>query len=79
MDIETKLKPNAPVFRSAFCKGETVVMHSCYEATLPQYKGKIWTCRTDSYIMKGCDKAEVVFLEGFSGCFDCKYLELLKI
>jgi hypothetical protein len=52
-------------------------MHTCIEATLPKYKGKVWTCRTDSYI----DKAgqEVVFLEGFSGCFMCSYLVQVNI
>ena len=53
-------------------KGDLCVMHTCGEADMPKYKGKLWTCRTDSYI----DKAgqEVVFLEGFSGCFMCDYL-----
>jgi hypothetical protein len=50
---------------STFKKGDTVVMHSCGEANF--YKGKIWKCQTDSYLDRG--KQEVVFIEGFSGCF----------
>nr|WP_321357211.1 hypothetical protein [uncultured Draconibacterium sp.] len=60
-----------------FKKGDTVVMHTCCESTLPQYKGKIWTCRTDSYTDKGGH--EVVFLEGFSGCFFCEFLQLVNL
>jgi hypothetical protein len=46
-------------------------MHSCGEANF--YKGKIWKCQTDSYLDRG--KQEVVFIEGFSGCFSAKYLQ----
>lgn len=56
-----------------FKTGDQVVMHSCHEADLPQYKGKIWTCRSDSYIAKCGD--EVVFLDGFSGYFMADYLQ----
>ena len=58
-----------------FKKGNTVIMHTCIEAD--KYNGKIWTCSGDSYI----DKAgqECVFLEGFSGCFFCGYLQLVRI
>lgn len=56
---------------ATFKKGDTVVMHSCGEASF--YKGKIWTCQTDSYLDRG--KQEVVFLENFSGCFSAKYLQ----
>ena len=41
--------------------GDKVVMHTCIEAE--RYEGKVWTCRTDSYVSK-CGE-EVVFLEGF--------------
>lgn len=61
---------------ATFKKGDTVVMHSCGEANFPKYKGKIWTCQTDSYLDRG--KQEVVFLEGFSGCFSTKYLQSVQ-
>lgn len=61
---------------AAFKKGDTVVMHSCGEANFPKYKGKIWTCQTDSYLDRG--KQDVVFLEGFSGCFSTKYLQSVQ-
>ncbi|MCT3835911.1 hypothetical protein HZQ12_17660 [Elizabethkingia anophelis] len=59
-----------------FKKGDQVVMHSCYESELEEYKGKIWTIREDSYIDKSGQ--ECVFLEGFSGCFLCEYLTTVK-
>lgn len=76
----SQVSPTCPkpiVMRSAFSEGDKVVMHTCHEATFPKYKGKIWTCKTDSYI----DKAgqEVVFLEGFSGCFLCDYLAIVNV
>lgn len=61
---------------ATFKKGDTVVMHSCGEAHFPKYKGKIWTCQTDSYLDRG--NQEVVFLEGFSGCFSAKYLQSVQ-
>jgi hypothetical protein len=61
-----------------FKKGDKVVMHTCHESTLPQYEGKVWTCEGDSYVMKGYEKQEVVFLEGFGGCFSCEYLQIVK-
>lgn len=57
---------------TTFSKGDKVVMYNCWEATFPQYKDKVWTCQTDSYLDRG--KQDVVFLEGFSGCFSTKYL-----
>jgi len=60
-----------------FKEKDRVVMHTCHESTKPQYKGKIWTCEMDSYVSKSGE--EVVFLEGFSGCFMAKYLEIVKI
>lgn len=56
-------------------KGDKVIMHGCYEATFEEYRDKVWTCQTDSYITKGNLKLEVVFLEGFSGCFAVQYLK----
>ncbi len=56
-------------------KGNTVVMHTCYEATLEQYKGKLWKCLTDSYLDKGGQ--ECVHLLGYSGAFFCEYLHLV--
>lgn len=53
-------------------KGDTVIMDGCYEATFPENIDKVWICQTDSYIDKGGN--EMVFLDGFSGCFWCKYL-----
>lgn len=55
--------------------GDKVVMHSCGEAGF--YKGKIWTCSGDSF--QNSNTAEVIFLEGFSGTFLCKYLQEVKI
>lgn len=60
-----------------FKKGDHVVMHTCYESTLEKYKGKIWKCRTDSYLDKG--DSEIVFLEGFSGAFFCEFLHFVKL
>lgn len=60
---------------STFKKGDKVIMKGCYEATLDEYKDKVWTCYTDSYICKS--KEENVFLEGFSGCFSVEFLERL--
>lgn len=59
-----------------FKKGDKVVMHTCHESTLPEYKGKVWECRTDSYMDKA--KQECVFLEGFSGCFLCDFLAIVQ-
>lgn len=57
-----------------FKKGDTVVMHTCGEAAF--YKGKIWTCQTDSYKRGSVDYGfdDLVFLEGFSGAFATKFL-----
>lgn len=61
---------------ATFKKGDTVVMHSCGEAKCKEYKGKLWTCQTDSYLDR-CNQ-EVVFLNGFSGCFSVKYLQFVN-
>ncbi len=57
-----------------FKEGNKVIMHGCYESTFEKYKNKVWTCRTDSYIDKSGE--EVVFLNGFSGCFAAIYLKM---
>ena len=57
---------------ATFKKGDKVEMFNCYEATFEKNKDKVWTCQTDSYLDRG--KQEVVFLEGFSGCFSTEYL-----
>ena len=57
---------------STFKKGDKVIMDGCYESSLPEYKDKVWTCKTDSFLDKA--KQEVVFLEGFSGYFSAQYL-----
>lgn len=54
-------------------KGDKVVMFDCMEADNPKNAGVIWTCKTDSY--KDRSKQDVVFLEGFSGCFATKFLK----
>ncbi|MCL1654911.1 hypothetical protein M2T28_20005 [Elizabethkingia miricola] len=59
-----------------FKEGDKVVMHSCYEANLEEYKNIEWTCLTSSYIDKSGN--EVVFLDGFSGCFFVKYLKIFN-
>ena len=37
--------------------------------------GKLWTVTTEPRMMCG---TWVVWLEGFSGCFDCQYLQVVK-
>lgn len=61
---------------STFKKGDKVVMHGCYEATFEENKNKNWTCLTDSYRNKGGQN--VVFLEGFSGCFATEFLKIAE-
>lgn len=56
-----------------FKKGDTVVMHNCYESTFEEYKDKVFICQTDSFLDRS--KEEVVFLEDFSGYFSAKYLK----
>ena len=58
-------------------EGETVVMHSCMEANHESNEGKIWTCTCDSF--KNSSGGEVVFLEGFSGSFSVKFLQIVKL
>lgn len=56
-----------------FQLGDSVVMHDCAEATLAKYDGKVWTCRTDAYLSSSNEW--VVFLNGYSGYFDCSCLK----
>ena len=53
-----------------FKKGDKAVMVNCGEGE--HYAGKVWTCKGDSF--KDNNKEEVVFLEGFSGYFHCRFL-----
>lgn len=62
---------------SEFKKGDKVVMHSCGESTFPKYKGKIWICEDNCYISSS--GTELVFLNGFSGSFLTKYLQIVKV
>lgn len=55
-----------------FKKGDHVVMSGCAEAKLGKYKNKVWVCQTDSFLLKSGE--EVVFLDGFSGCFATEFL-----
>jgi len=54
-------------------KGDKCVMHSCGEASFPQYHGRIWTCG-DYGMTKNS-----IFLEGFSGSFSMKFLQKVNI
>ena len=58
-----------------FKKGDQVVMHTCFESTFKEYKDKVWTCQTDSFLAR--DNSDVVFLEDFSGYFMCEFLKLV--
>jgi hypothetical protein len=51
-------------------------MHNCGEANFHKNKGKVWICQTDSYLDRG--NQEVVFLDGFSGCFSVRFLRKQK-
>ena len=56
-----------------FLNGDKVKMVGCVEATFEQNKGKVWTCKGDSF--RACSGDEVVFLEGYRGYFDASNLE----
>ena len=60
-------------------KGDLVIMHTCGEASAPEYKGRIWVCASDEF--KHTPKYEYgcVFLEGFSGSFCTDYLEKINV
>lgn len=53
-----------------FKKDDKAVMINCGEGEY--YAGKVWTCKGDSF--KDNNNEEVVFLEGFSGYFHCRFL-----
>ena len=54
-----------------FKKGDKVIMYNCGESSF--YKGKVWICKTDSFRDKS--GSDVVFLEGYSGYFCCRFLK----
>ncbi|PPA82581.1 hypothetical protein C4A75_18490 [Brevibacillus laterosporus] len=58
-------------------KGDQVVMHTCIEANNSNNYGRIWTCRTDEFTTES--RAQVVFLEGFSGYFLTKFLQKVNL
>lgn len=57
-------------------KGDSVIMVNCYEADHDKYSGKIFKVITDPQKMCGSD---VVWLEGYSGCFDLDCLKKIKV
>ena len=61
-------------------KGDWVVMHTCGEATDPDNYGKLWRCETDEYTRgQGVYEQNLVFLEGFSGCFLTDFLQKVNL
>ncbi|MGG4096182.1 hypothetical protein [Paenibacillus lautus] len=64
--------------RSNLKKGDAVVMHTCMEASLPKYSGRIWICKTDAFRSKGHDY-DSIFLEGFSGSFSAEFLQKVDV
>ncbi|MCM3273681.1 hypothetical protein [Paenibacillus elgii] len=59
-------------------KGDFVVMHTCMEANVPKYHGRIWRCRSDAFRSKGHNYCSI-FLEGFSGSFSAEFLQLVDL
>jgi len=59
-------------FAPKFHAGDQVEMHDCFEATLEKNKGKVWTCRSNSFL--ACSGDEVVYLHDYRGYFDTEYL-----
>lgn len=57
-------------------KGDLVIMHTCGEADLEKYKGKILVCRTDEYML---GDQKVIMLEGQRSCWSVKYLEKINV
>lgn len=55
--------------------GDKVVMHTCYEAQHEKYKDRVWTVRSNPWMLCG---SEVVLLEGFSGGFATEYLRVVE-
>lgn len=62
--------------RKNFKIGDKVVMHTCYEAGIEKYKGKIWTCISDSF---STGLYEHVFLDGFRGSFCTQFLQIVNL
>lgn len=58
-------------------KGDVVVMHTCGEAE--HYAGKLWVCKTNEQKLHEEHNYTVVWLEGFSGCFNTKYLQKVDV
>ena len=57
--------------QSGLIVGDKVTMFNCYESTLKENMGKVWTVRSESWDLCG---SEVVLLEGKSGGFATKNL-----
>lgn len=53
--------------------GTKVIMKNCAEAE--KYAGKVWTTRSETW---ECCGSEVVLLEGKSGGFAIKHLEIVE-
>lgn len=51
--------------------GDKVVMHTCYEASKEKYRDKVWTVRSNPWMLCG---TEVVLLQDFSGGFSTEFL-----
>ena len=66
--IKTKRPKSKP---SGLHKGDRVVMHTCYEASMEKYKDKVWNVVSEPWNVCG---SEVVLLEGKSGGFATEYL-----
>ncbi|WP_054029204.1 hypothetical protein [Bacillus sp. FJAT-28004] len=75
-EIEQDEKRHAAL--STLKKGDKVVMHTCVEASNPNYLGKVWTCKTDAFRHKGHNYCSI-FLEGFSGSFSADFLQFVNI
>ena len=54
---------------------ETKVVMTGAEGDIPKYKGKVWTVYAGPKWMCG---EFVVWLQGFSGAYSCKYLRIVK-
>lgn len=46
-------------------------MHTCYEASKEKYRDKVWTVRSNPWMLCG---TEVVLLQDFSGGFSTEFL-----
>ncbi|GAF22782.1 hypothetical protein JCM19047_2556 [Bacillus sp. JCM 19047] len=52
-------------------------MHTCIEAET--HDGRIWTCRTNEFKHTPNYDYTVIMLEGFSGSFQCEYLQKVNV